>query len=152
MLATRQGGYTSPSCGDYEQQEAVKYFEDNRDIYQAADDGWYFGFIPRSRPSPVAYSNQDDEPVAEEQKPAQSKDDKGVIAGISAEEEYKLFTTLYAQYGHPAMERLKVVFAWTATAGSVIAAFFTESSVLGPAFVALALAVAVTYIIKPTGS
>lgn len=149
-VVTKQVGRTSPSCGDSDQQEAVREFQDNRHVFEAADEGWNFGFIPRSRPSPTAYSNQDDAPVAEEQK--KSDDSESVISGISSEEQYKLFVALYAQYGHPAMERLKVAFAWLATIASATAAFYTESSVLGPAFVALALAVAVTYIIKPTGS
>lgn len=140
----------NPSCGDSDQQEAVREFQDNRHVFEAADEGWNFGFIPRGRPSPTAYSNQEDESVADEQE--QPKDDGMVIGGVSSEEQYKIFVALYGVYGHPAMERIKVCFAWIASFASATAAFYTESSVLGPAFVTLALGVAVTYIIKPTGS
>lgn len=79
-------------------------------------------------------------------------ENSSVVQGLSADEQYKLYTALYAQYGHPTMEWLKAVFAWTVTLISAFVALKTESSVLGPAFVALAICVAVAYIIKPTGS
>lgn len=109
---------------------------DDRDKYDEVQ----FGFIDHSANGPGS-GHVETLPV--EEKP------KGkVIPSIEPSDEFRLFSDLFAEYGHPTLVKLKVLFAFLSLGAGVGGALLVTSPIVACGFLALAALPGAAYILS----